>query len=357
MILHEDRRLGGTPRLLMVDEDDPIMEVPPEVKDCVVFLLGASKKHGGTRRVAGTAFFVQVSTAEDAEGTAIYLVTARHVVDDIKEKSIDGIVWVRINNPDEGCSEVGIEAKKWVSHPTDNSVDVAAVLWQSNAFMIRTVPKSMAVTELVMKKENFSLGDEVFITGLFKMHYGTTKNVPIVRVGNVAMIDKEPIQTKRGPMEGYLIEARSIGGLSGSPVFIHVPPMRFGIANALSVTGLDAGKPPFFWFGLIHGHWDAQDSLPDTLVEDAIGDTINMGIAVVVPATKVLEVLDQEQFVKQRKEKAKRAREKNLPTQDSALDADTSSEPHRPKPDANESAKSMIDEIARKTEGRKPKTP
>jgi hypothetical protein len=50
-------------------------------------------------------------------------------------------------------------------------------------------------------------------------HTGDLKNVPIVRVGNLASYPSEQIQTRAfGRMEAYLIEARSIGGLSGSPV-------------------------------------------------------------------------------------------------------------------------------------------
>jgi hypothetical protein len=38
------------------------------------------------------------------------------------------------------------------------------------------------------------------------------------------MLPGDPVATPMGPMQAYLIEARSIGGLSGSPVFAVVEP-------------------------------------------------------------------------------------------------------------------------------------
>ncbi len=38
-------------------------------------------------------------------------------------------------------------------------------------------------------------------------------------MGNIAMMPDEPVRTSIGMMESYLIEVRSIGGLSGAPRF------------------------------------------------------------------------------------------------------------------------------------------
>jgi hypothetical protein len=46
---------------------------------------------------------------------------------------------------------------------------------------------------------------------------------PIVRIGTVAALREEPVLSRDGhPMDVYLVESQSIGGLSGSPVFIDV---------------------------------------------------------------------------------------------------------------------------------------
>ncbi len=77
---------------------------------------------------------------------------------------------------------------------------------------------SLFATDEIIKDQNIGLGDEVFITGLFGYVAGSQKNIPIVRVGNIAMMPDEKVPTEGEPMEAYLIEARSMGGLSGSPV-------------------------------------------------------------------------------------------------------------------------------------------
>ena len=76
------------------------------------------------------------------------------------------------------------------------------------------------MTEKVIKENEIEVGEEVFVTGLFSHHHGQSKNIPIVRVGNISAMPEEKIQTKEHLMDAYLIEARSIGGLSGSPVFV-----------------------------------------------------------------------------------------------------------------------------------------
>ena len=148
-------------------------------------------------------------------------------------------------------------------------------------------------------------GDEVFMAGLFTKHSGTSKNMPIVRMGNVAMMPRDAVETKYGDMETYLIEARSIGGMSGSPVFVCK-------ADVI-------GEPGRMWLmGLIHGHWQLRDEgSADTVIEDLTSNgPINMGIAIVVPAQKIWETLHCETFTKIRQNEDEQARRENYPTAD-----------------------------------------
>lgn len=60
---------------------------------------------------------------------------------------------------------------------------------------------------------------------------------------------------------------------------------------------------PFYLMGLMHGHWnikvsDQNESDPPTLGAGA--DTTAIGIAVVVPAKKILEVLNHPELVADR---------------------------------------------------------
>ena len=152
----------------------------------------------------------------------------------------------------------------------------------------------MAVTPEIITNESIGCGDEVFLTGLFSNHSGQQRNIPIIRIGNIACMPEEPVQTKAlGAIDAYLVEARSIGGLSGSPVFVHLSGVRKG--------SLKLGQEPIYWLGLMHGHFDLERLDMDEVESDILMDLkVNMGIAIVVPVSKVLEVLNQEEFTKAR---------------------------------------------------------
>jgi len=134
---------------------------------------------------------------------------------------------------------------------------------------------------------------------LFSKFHGKIKNIPIIRVGNIAMMPEEKIFVGNdlGEIEAYLVESRSIGGLSGSPVFVYLGNMR----PKNGTWNLGGDQKLFYLLGLMHGHWDIEEDKIDIVVEDKVKDELNTGIAVVVPASKILEVLDYQEFVEDRK--------------------------------------------------------
>jgi hypothetical protein len=81
-----------------------------------------------------------------------------------------------------------------------------------------------------IREHDIGIGDALFCTALFSRFVGTAKNLPIVRMGVIALMPDEPVPTKKfGNVEAFLIEIRSLGGLSGSPVFLyHVGPRLVG---------------------------------------------------------------------------------------------------------------------------------
>ena len=96
----------------------------------------------------------------------------------------------------------------------------------------------------------------MFISGLFLHHFGKSRNIPIVRIGNLAALKEEKIATKSfGEIDGYLIEARSTGGLSGSSVFLNLGLVRFFEGRATRYT---ADTDTVYLLGLIHGHYPVE---------------------------------------------------------------------------------------------------
>lgn len=312
-MLQSDYRLGGKIRYFALVEEGSLMQVPPEVRKCVVFI--GYKAGDGRLKLGGTAFFVSIP-ARELELYFVYLVTAKHIIDKAQKKSIDQKVYLRANFKDGSTRTVGVPIDDWMFHARDASVDVAAMrmpLPIDDTDFLSIPAHDMAITDEIIRKEGIGVGDEVFLTGLFTRHRGRERNLPIVRTGNIAMMPEEPVWTQMGFMDAYLVEARSIGGHSGSPVFVHLSGMR------------ERGKRVrfrgriFYWLGLVHGHWKLDMLNTDVLMEDFVtGEPINMGIAVVVPVSKIMEVLNQKTLAEERKTIEEREQAKRMPAPDSA---------------------------------------
>jgi hypothetical protein len=129
-------------------------------------------------------------------------------------------------------------------------------------------------------------GDAVFITGLFRHHQGARRNIPIARHGNLACLNEESVSTQFGQMDAFLIEVRSIGGLSGSPVFLNLGPAK-------TEEGKDYEE--IHLLGLVHGHFDLNSGTIDSIVEYLAPGKSRVhvtGIAIVVSHPKIAEVLE-----------------------------------------------------------------
>jgi hypothetical protein len=213
------------------------------------------------------------------------LVTAKHIIDGI---GIAGSfeVLIRFNFKDGQARWVSSRLSDWKYHPTEAAtVDVAVLPLQGIGLNVDhgVFPILGFATSERVAIEEIGLGEETFIVGLFANHYGNAKNIPVVRIGNIAAMLEEKVTTQLGLIDAYLIEARSIGGLSGSPVFVNLGKVREHGGNVEFHT-----SSAIYLLGLIHGHYDTEDER---------ARDVNMGIAMVVPAVKILEVLDQEDFV------------------------------------------------------------
>lgn len=249
----------------------------------------------GTRVLAGSAFFV---ASEETPGRSdqIYLVTARHVVDGIRGLGLRSL-FLRANTKEGKTEWFETELSKWTVYPVSASADLSMLRLNVPDHWDHTVVhESMFLSEKKIAENEIGLGEEVVVVGLFRHHHGERRNIPIVRIGNLAAMDPEPVVTKSyGSVDAYLIEARSIGGLSGSPVFLNLGTVRL-IEGTLR-TASD-GRPKFFLLGLIHGHYDADATVMGNFAaEDGEGSTlggmdrVNTGIAIVTPVSKIVEAL------------------------------------------------------------------
>jgi hypothetical protein len=249
------------------------MQVPPDVKKCVVFI--GLMKADESLVILGTGFLFVDQTRKV---NVPVLVTAKHVLDGIKGTGLDEI-YVRVNLKDDTSEWYVTKYTQWILNP-DPNIDIAifVVVSKTNWDHVFYSSGSTATTERIVENQ-IDTGDEVFIVGLFVHHHGSKKNIPIVRVGNISAMPSEKIQTAKHLMDGYLIEARSIGGLSGSPVFVN-----FGLTRLLNgKVRHSINAIGHLLIGVIYGHYN------DKGVNEF--EKLNTGIAIVTPIEKVMETI------------------------------------------------------------------
>lgn len=324
-----DRRFAGTNQLWVSPPKDAFVRVPDHILKTAVF-LGVDgprgKVYGGTGYIVSVDYgpgYTFTERSEDGITSTIYhpfrfLVTAAHVAEKLEE-AVD--FYIRANAVGGSLVEPKQEREnaRWWYHPTErDAVDAAVMLLPyetAESLDIISIPVTMFAGDETAKTANLGVGDEVFIAGLFKKAKGTARNIPIIRMGNVAMMPNEkiPFHTKEHPdqwLYADLLESRSIGGLSGSPVFIRET-LRLDVhrddkgrlmsGSIFGVAGMP--KPPpwegemqgvgrFHFFGSLIGHWQVDVGFNDTQVE-----AVNFGIAPMVPAQKILEVLSQPELL------------------------------------------------------------
>ncbi len=266
------------------------MRIPEEARRCVVFIGGLLPN--GTFVPFGTAFLAAVPTAPSVGFK--YLVTAKHVVRDIEDSKLPMALRVNLK---AGGAAAGRFEPTWFSHPTIPDLDllISPLDLDNNTFdAVHIQSDEYFLTDEFIAAHDIGAGDEVFVTGLLTRHFGRDRNIPIVRMGNIAAMPDEPIDLGEGhgSHELYLIESRSIGGLSGSPVHLQVPLWRNYQGKITPMTG----HPAILLLGMNIGLFETRahaDRAPGELPpREAFLETMSAGIAVVIPAKRILEALD-----------------------------------------------------------------
>jgi hypothetical protein len=305
-----------------IEGDGVPVRVPDVVLKCVGFVgeVTHTEPDGSiTGDLNATGFFVSIPLT-DKPGLgprAVYFVTAKHVASDLKNRDF----YFLVNRRGGGVKNLRAVVGDWSTHPNDPTADVALIqVGNDPEADIDTVDLKWLATPERLKFLNIGIGDEVHATGLFTPVPGERRNVPIVRFGNIAMMPEEQIQTDLGFADVFLVEARSLGGISGSPVFVRptinykLPPeMQHGDVKNAYWCGHGATL-----LGLMHGHWDIRESeMNKAFFTHDRKHGVNMGIAIVVPAIKILETLNCAELVEFRERMKQQLRTRMVPGADS----------------------------------------
>ncbi len=270
------------------------MRVAFDLLSCVGFICTGDAK---SLNVHGTAFILE-------HDGMLYLVTAKHVSVGLN----DCPHLVRFNDQDGRSGAFHIDPQNddpnfvWFSHP-EVSVDIAVMPfpWDlANQGVVAVALRSSALVKRVTDAASEAgCGDMCHVIGLFNHHTGKARNIAVVHTGHIAAMadSKELIDVSRNgqviEIEGYLIEISNLKGLSGAPVFV-----RQGLELTVP-TNDDGGEriitthtPDLRLLGVWSDSWDKPLAYA--------GDRIPVGMGIVAPASRLLELLNSNSVAENR---------------------------------------------------------
>ena len=289
-----------------------MLAMDPYYLDCSVYLYRSHKDAQDGTRFGGSGFIVAIESRHQGKFYDA-VVTNRHVVD-------GGNHFIRFNSKqDETTIVIPTTPDEWVI----SSDDDLAVLPTTLPPSIRSV----AVPTDMFLGEDCSIdgwpvfpGDEVFFYGRLIQHDGRQRNKPVMRFGNISMLADEsvPIEMDAQQQVGFLVECRSLSGFSGSPAFVRLAQTRATHpyrdrqqyegklipTKTLRLLGVDCGHLSF-WSQARTKPNSHGLKIPETYVET------NSGIAIIVPAWRLLRMFNQEPLASEREAIERRLDQEN----------------------------------------------
>ncbi len=284
----------------------------------------------GERQPVGTVFFVGLDLVSTLQTEMLtnanldpkqlyavhptYAVTCRHVI----EAALNaGRTFLRLNKTDGGADDIVSVSSDWVhSERTDISISRLSLPRGFDYWPYPLSARDSTERDLIP-------GCGVFFVGMFRQLPGSGVVQALVRSGTIARPHVAvPIEIKPGieqSVEAHLVEARSWGGESGSPVFVYDEYQRTEDSDPISrSTWISPGferryfgdirKPRMIrasevhpeLLGLLYGHFEIPTDV--TRGEKRIGGVaVNSGIAVVIPVSEIIKTLMSEPLMDDRR--------------------------------------------------------
>jgi hypothetical protein len=300
-----------------------VPRVPDAVLDSVIYLYSSERDAEGGVASGGTGFLIGAGSDLTPEAEAglitVYAVTARHVA-----KGGASVVRAMRRDTTPQVEILTLTPDDWKDLPSIDDVAVCpiAALPPALHHTYSFVRGSQILTRERMEEAGLGPGDEAYMVGRFIGHDGRQRNLPSVRFGSIAMMPWEPIRSETGiDQESFLVEMRSLPGYSGSPVFAYrtVPMVRLdkdgrpvgddfqGFGNVW-LLGID-------WCHLPNYH-PVLESKDGAAIDEGWVVKQNSGMAGVIPAWKLQELLfEDEELVEMRKKAEQEYRKQAGPGQ------------------------------------------
>lgn len=281
------------------------MDIVSALTWTVVFLFSPQSDPASPPIPIGTAFILQQPLPNKTDQFVPLIVTAKHVLNNRKKvlarfNSIEpaGPVFVEFD-----LSKAKTENDYW-EHP-DVGVDIALIRtphFQGTKY--EALPIDFIASKKTISDEDIKPTDRILFPGLLQNFFGKHTNYPVVKDGSIALIptEKVPLRVVHGnnvistEQEVILINAISVPGFSGSPVFL-APVIRTKNNNIM----LGSAKP--LLLGIMSGFFPSEprDTIKYEPTDTKFLFQENSGIAIVFPSWRILEIMEQD-FYKRRME-------------------------------------------------------
>jgi len=291
--------------------------IPRHLLDCSFYLYPSVKSAQDGDASGGSGFLAHVPS--EHEGFIhLYAITNKHVVD-------GGCRFLRLNTNDGKLDVISSEPDDWTTHPEGDDLAIMPIETIDENFKWLSVGTENFINQNTFDDYSIGPGDEAFLIGRLVTAAGHQRNTPVVRFGNISMMadPAEPVVLEARKQEAFLVECRSLSGFSGSPVFIrttqtyrdgHVPkafqpkpmpPAQPGTPTATITHQLVSGTFGPWLLGIDCAHvplWKpVYESDCKTKTPEGYRIEANTGIACVIPAWRILDLLNGGEFVKARK--------------------------------------------------------
>jgi hypothetical protein len=296
-----------------------LMRMPDELLKCVAFLcVQNTEEQGAPYKYIGTGFFVGVSESIN-DRYDLYLVTAKHCVEKPKSRGY-GPLFLRMNTVEGGAEIIEIHDEWRYSDSEVVDVAVLPLVPDRRRYEYMYLKPRMCLTDDRVKENGVGIGQDLYITGLFTQRSGNQKNIPIIRNGTLAAMPDEPLMDDESGLSyrAYLAEVRSLGGLSGSPVFVSEPPLLWANGadsdESLSYEPISRSGEGIFLLGMIRGHWDMKEARSAIAYTKDELNQVHTGMAIVTPWQEVMDVLNDEELVRLRRQNDRAYRAQTAPT-------------------------------------------
>lgn len=292
-----------------------------------VFMYPTARDANEGSHYGGSGFLVAIPSEPESDRVHLYVISNAHVVH-------GGAPIPRLVDVDGTPRAVALTADDWVAHPDGDDIAMADLgLVPDRNYYYINVRSFLTSFELTRDALPYKVGpgDECLIIGRYINGAGRQFDQPVVRFGNLAMLPELVEQKSRGSFEqlSFLVDMRSQSGFSGSPVIVyyeapgyHLPPHPDGLTGpdltrwqVEQTRSLHEAQRPVinkYWLlGIDWGHLPVLGDIRRDGVLTGERVEVSSGMAAVVPAWKIRDLLDLEEFEMARKKSEEKLAEKN----------------------------------------------